>query len=82
MEQEVASLNMLGIDNAVVASNITPPSYSPFLNILDRVISRLLAKSKKATGLRDCLTEKRKAARSLLLQIFNAKNIGEEAALS
>ena len=73
-----ASLDKLRIDSTVVASNIAPPSDSQLLNDGVRVISRLLAKSQTASGLKIRFTDKRKAAKSLAFRIFNAKKVAKD----
>lgn len=78
VDSGVASLDKLRIDSTVVASNIAPPSDSQLLNDGVRVISRLLAKSKTATGLKIRFTDKRKAAKSLAFRIFNAKKAAKD----
>jgi len=54
-----------------VASNITPPINSQFLDDAVHVISRLLAKSKAETGLKIRFTDQRKASKSPEFRIFN-----------
>ena len=73
LDTGMASLDKLRIDSTVVASHIAPPSDSQLLNDGIRVISRLLAKSKTETGLNIRFIDKRKAAKSLVFRIFNAK---------
>ncbi len=79
LEKRTLSLEKLRIDSTVVASNIAPPSDSQLLNDSVRVLSRSLAKSRKATGQKIRFTDKRKASKSLAFQIFNAKNAEKEA---
>ena len=78
LEKGTLSMEKLRIDSTVVASNIVPPSDSQLLNDSVRVLSRALAKSWKATGLKIRFTDKRKASKSLAFQIFNAKNARKE----
>lgn len=78
LEQEVISLDRSRIDSTVVASNIAPPSDSQLLNDAVRVISRLLAQSKKETGVKVGFTDQRKPAKSISFGIFNAKKADKE----
>ncbi len=73
LEQGIISLERVRIDSTVVASNIAPPSDSQILNDGVRVLSRHLAKSRDATGVKIRFSDKRKASKSLSFQIFNAK---------
>jgi IS5 family transposase len=63
----------LRIDSTVVASNIASPSDSQILNDGVRVQARHLARSKDMTGKKVRFTHQRKASKSLVFQIFNAK---------
>ncbi|VAW82403.1 elements of external origin; transposon-related functions [hydrothermal vent metagenome] len=74
IEKGTLSLEKLRIDSTVVASNIAPPSDSQLLNDSVRVLSRALAISQNATGLKIRFTDKRKTSKSLAFRIFNAKN--------
>jgi IS5 family transposase len=67
------SLEKIRIDSTVVKSNIANPSDSQLLNDGVRVLSRLLSKSREASGINIRFTDKRKESKSLLFQIFNAK---------
>lgn len=67
------SVASLRIDSTVVVSNIAPPSDSQLLADGVRVLSRLMAQSKKATGIRLRFTDQRKRSKSLSFRIFNAK---------
>ena len=78
LEQGILSMEKLRIDSTVVASNIAPPSDSHLLNDGIRVLSRLLAQSKDATGVKIRFTDQRKSSKSLSFQIFNAKNAEKE----
>jgi IS5 family transposase len=78
LKEGVLSMDKLRIDSTVVASNIAPPSDSQLLNDGVRVLSRLLAKSKNATGVKVRFTDQRKPSKSLAFQIFNAKNARKE----
>ncbi len=78
LEKGILSMEKLRIDSTVVASNIAPPSDSQLLNDGIRVLSRLLAKSKDATGVKIRFTDQRKSSKSLSFQIFNAKNTEKE----
>ena len=78
LKQGVLSMDKLRIDSTVVASNIAPPSDSQLLNDGVRVLSRLLAKSKRATDIKIRFTDQRKRSKSLAFQIFNAKNARKE----
>ena len=78
LEKGILSMEKLRIDSTVVASNIAPPSDSQLLNDGIRVLSRLLAKSKDATGVKIRFTDQRKSSKSLSFQIFNAKNAEKE----
>ena len=78
LKQGILSMDKLRIDSTVVASNIAPPSDSQLLNDGIRVLSRLLAKSKNATGIKIRFTDQRKPSKSLAFQIFNAKNARKE----
>lgn len=78
LQQGVLSMEKLRIDSTVVASNIAPPSDSQLLNDGVRVLSRLLAKSKDATGVKIRFTDQRRSSKSLSFQIFNAKNTVKE----
>ena len=71
-------MEKLRIDSTVVASNIAPPSDSQLLNDGVRVLSRLLAKSKDATGVKIRFMDQRRSSKSLSFQIFNAKNTVKE----
>lgn len=73
------SLEKLRVDSTVVKSNIAPPSDSQLLNDGVRVLSRHMAKSYSATGIKFRFTDKRKASKSLSFSIFNAKNTEKEA---
>jgi IS5 family transposase len=66
-------LDRLLIDSTVVASNIASPSDSQILNDGVRVLTRHLARSKDMTGKNVRFTHQRKASKSLVFQIFNAK---------
>ena len=79
LKEGILSMDKLRIDSTVVASNIAPPSDSQLLNDGVRVLSRLLAKSKNVTGVKNRFTDQRKLSKSLAFQIFNAKNTGKEA---
>jgi IS5 family transposase len=68
------SLTRLRIDSTVVKSNIAPPADSQMLDDGVRVLSRLLAKSRKAIGIKIRYVDQRKTSKSLAFQIFNAKN--------
>ena len=78
LKEGVISMDKLRIDSTVVASNIAPPSDSQLLNDGVRVLSRLLAKSKRATDIKIRFTDQRKRSKSLAFQIFNAKNARKE----
>ena len=78
LEQGVLSMEKLRIDSTVVASNIAPPSDSHLLNDGIRVLSRLLTRSKGATGIKIRFTDQRRSSKSLSFQIFNAKNAEKE----
>jgi IS5 family transposase len=78
LEKGILSMEKLRIDSTVVASNIASPSDSHLLNDGIRVLSRLLAKSKDATGVKIRFTDQRKSSKSLSFQIFNAKNAEKE----
>ena len=78
LEQGILSMEKLRIDSTVVASNIAPPSDSHLLNDGIRVLSRLLAQSKDATGVKIRFSDQRKSSKSLSFQIFNAKNAEKE----
>jgi IS5 family transposase len=73
------SLGKIRIDSTVVKSNIAPPADSALLNDAVRVLSRYLARSLSMTGKKIRFTDKRKTAKSLAFQIFNAKNALKEA---
>jgi IS5 family transposase len=68
----------LRIDSTVVKSNIAPPSDSQILNDGVRVLSRLLATSRGATGVKLRFVDQRKVSKSLAFQIFNAKKATKE----
>jgi len=68
----------LRIDSTVVKSNIAPPSDSQILNDGVRVLSRLLATSQQASGIKLRFVDQRKASKSLAFQIFNAKKARKE----
>lgn len=72
-DRGIISLEKIRIDSTVVKSNITTPSDSQLLNDGVRVLSRLLSKSRDATGVKIRFTDKRKESKSLSFQIFNAK---------
>lgn len=76
------SLEKVRIDSTVVESDIAPPSDSQLLNDGIRVLSRLLAKSKSATGIKLRFTDQRRHAKSLSFRIFNAKKSEKEALYS
>jgi IS5 family transposase len=78
LEQGVLSMEKLRIDSTVVASNIAPPFDSHLLNDGIRVLSRLLTRSKDATGIKIRFTDQRKSSKSLSFQIFNAKKAEKE----
>jgi IS5 family transposase len=78
LEKGILSMEKLRIDSTVVASNIASPSDSHLLNDGIRVLSRLLAKSKDATGVKIRFTDQRKSSKSLSFQIFNANNAEKE----
>jgi IS5 family transposase len=78
LEQGVLSMEKLRIDSTVVASNIAPPCDSHLLNDGIRVLSRLLTRSKDATGIKIRFTDQRRSSKSLSFQIFNAKNAEKE----
>ncbi len=78
LQHGILSMEKLRIDSTVVASNIAPPSDSQLLNDSVRVLSRLLAKSKDATGVKIRFTDQRPSSKSLSFQIFNAKNTEKE----
>jgi IS5 family transposase len=69
----IMSLEKIRIDSTVVKSNIATPSDSQLLNDGVRVLSRLLSKSREATGVKIRFTDKRKESKSLSFQIFNSK---------
>lgn len=73
------SLEKIRIDSTVVESHIAQPSDSQLLNDGVRVLSRLLAKSRELTGVKIRFTDKRKATKSLVFRIFNAKKAEKEA---
>ena len=81
LTKENISLEKLHVDSTVVKSNITPPSDSQLLNDGVRVLSRLMAKSYSATGIKYRFTDKRKASKSLSFSIFNAKKHGKRSTL-
>ena len=64
---------LIRIDSTVVKSDIAPPSDSNLLNDGIRVISRLLAKSGKITGIKIRFKDFRKPSKSLSYRIFLAK---------
>ena len=68
------SVDSLRIDSTVVLSNIHAPSDSQLLNDGIRVLSRMMAMSKKRLGIKLRFTDQRKRSKSLAFQIFNAKN--------
>ena len=78
LEQGILSMEKLRIDSTVVASNIAAPSDSHLLDDGIRVLSRLLAKSKGATGIKIRFTDQRRSSKSLSFQIFNAKKAEKE----
>lgn len=78
IEGNILSMEKLRIDSTVVASNIAPPSDSHLLNDGIRVLSRLLTKSKDATGIKIRFTDQRRSSKSLSFQIFNAKKTEKE----
>jgi IS5 family transposase len=69
----IISLEKIRIDSTVVKSNIATPRDSQLLNDGVRVLSRLLSKSRDATGVKIRFTDKRKESKSLSFQILNAK---------
>ena len=73
------SCEKLRVDSTVVKSDIAAPSDSQLLDDGVRVLSRYLAKSKDATGIKIRFTDKRKASKSLAFRIFNAKNAEKTA---
>ena len=79
VENRTISVDKLRVDSTVVASNIAPPSDSQLLNDSIRVLSRLLAKSQLATGIKFRFHDQRKRAKSLAFSIFNAKKAEKEA---
>ena len=79
LKKGALSCEQLRIDSTVVKSNIAPPSDSQILNDGVRVLSRLLAKSQEATGLKFRFVDQRKQSKSLAFQIFNAKKARKEA---
>ena len=64
---------VMRMDTTVVESNILEPLDSQLLNDGVRVISRLIAKSKEATGIKLRLKDYRSESRSLSASIFYAK---------
>lgn len=66
------------VDSTVVKSDIAPPRDSQLLNDGIRVLSRLLTKSSKVSGIKIRFTDKRKEAKSLAFRIFNAKKAEKE----
>lgn len=78
VEDRTISIDKLRVDSTVVASNIAAPSDSQLLNDGIRVLSRLLAKSGFATGIKFRFQDQRKRAKSLAFAIFNAKNAEKE----
>ena len=58
--------------------HIAPPSDSQLLNDEVRVLSRHMAKSYSAAGIKFRFTDKRKASKSLSFSIFNAKYTTKE----
>lgn len=73
------SVDSLRIDSTVVLSNIHAPSDSQLLNDGIRVLSRMMAMSKKRLGIKLRFTDQRKRSKSLAFQIFNAKNAKKQA---
>jgi IS5 family transposase len=71
------SVAQLRVDSTVVKSNIAAPADSQILNDGVRVLSRLLARSRKATGIKIRFVDQRKASKSLAFQIFNAKSASQ-----
>lgn len=72
------SCKQIRIDATVTHANISKPSDSQLLNDCIRVLSRLFSKSRDQTEINIRFTDKRKAAKSLAFQIFNAKNAVKE----
>ena len=73
VDSKAVSLESLRIDSTVVDSNIAPPSDSQLLADGIRVLSRLMANSRHATGVKIRFADQRKRSRSLAFRIFNAK---------
>lgn len=73
MDQGELSVDALRIDSTVVDSNIAPPSDSQLLDDGVRVLSRLMANSKKITGVKIRFVDQRKPSKSLAFGIFHAK---------
>jgi len=79
IDQGALSLQALRIDSTVVASNIAPPRDSQLLDDGVRVLSRLMANSRKVTGVRIRFVDQRKPSKSLAFRIFHAKKPEKEA---
>lgn len=73
IDQGALSLDALRIDSTVVDSNIAPPLDSQLLNDGVRVLSRLMANSKKITKVKIRFVDQRKPAKSLAFRLFHAK---------
>jgi len=73
------SIESLRIDSTVVESAIAPPSDSALLENGIRVLSRLMAKCKDATGVKLRFVDQRKRSKSLAFQIFHAKRTKKQA---
>ena len=65
--------SQIRIDSTAVEAPVAPPSDSKLLNDCVRVLCRLLAKSKDATGVKVRFTDLRKGSKSIAYRIFHAK---------
>ena len=72
-------MDSLRIDSTVVDSNIAKPLDSQLVNDGVRVLSRMMATSQVATGVRHRFKDQRKQSKSLSFQIFHEKKPEKEA---
>jgi len=79
VSQGELSVDSLRIDSTVESSNIHAPSDSQLLNDGIRVLSRMMAMSKKRLGVKLRFVDQRKRSKSLAFLIFNAKNTKKQA---